>query len=203
MYLLFHDAPRSQVTAPSLTEARIFLNMITQATSLAVLFYVLFRQGRGIGELGFRWNPRALPTEIASALVLAFVAMGVAYAGRILMASLYFAAMGHPLNWRTEKMPALAASLVAVLFMILNGAFEELIVRAFAITEVESLTKNTALAIAFSVVLQTSYHFYQGAPVALSYAPLFLVFALYYARTRNIMPVILAHISIDMLWLFV
>lgn len=201
LYLLFHNTPRA-ATAPELVDARLLLTMISQATSLAVLFYVLFRQGRGIGQLGFRWNPRTLPSNAAFAFVLAIIALSATFATRFLMAALYFAMTARPLNWHSEKMPAIAVSLVAILFMILNGAFEELIVRAYAITEVEALTKNTALAVAFSVLLQTSYHFYQGAPYALSYAPLFLVFALYYVHTRNITPVVVAHIGIDMWSLF-
>ena len=184
------------------TDLRLIPTLISEATGLAVLFYVLFRQGRSVRELGFRWNPQKLPMTIVSAILLAIGAVIASFASRVGLDLAYLTATGHQMNWHSEKMPIIAVSVVTVLFMVLNGAFEELVVRAYALTEVEALTKNTAWAVAFSVLFQTSYHFYQGAPVALSYAPLFLVFALYYVRTRDIAPVVLAHILIDMWSLF-
>ncbi len=197
-YLLFHNEPRTAIR----DDARILSVMISEATGLAVLLYVLFRQGRSVREFGFRWNPGKVPMTVGVAILLAITAVGASLMGRVGLNIAYFALTGHKLNWHAEKLPVIAVSLIAILFMVLNGAFEELVVRAYAITEVEWLTKNTDWAIAFSVLFQTSYHFYQGAPQALSYAPLFLVFALYYARTRDITPVILAHILIDMVSLF-
>jgi len=84
-----------------------------------------------------------------------------------------------------------------ILFTVLNPFHEELLVRAFLITEVESLYRSTTLAAILSVTLQTSYHLYQGLPAALLHVPTFLVFSLYYVRTRRILPVILAHLFLD------
>jgi membrane protease YdiL (CAAX protease family) len=80
-----------------------------------------------------------------------------------------------------------------------NPFFEELIARAFVMTELKALTRNTAIAIAGSVLLQTSYHFYQGAPAAISHGATFLVFSLYYAKTNRIGAPILAHLLLDLL----
>ena len=54
-------------------------------------------------------------------------------------------------------------------------------------------------AIAVSVLLQTSYHFYQGVPEALGHGAGFLLFSFYYARTNRIGPVILAHLCGDVI----
>ena len=64
-------------------------------------------------------------------------------------------------------------------------------------TEIKSLTRSISLAVFFSVLLQTSYHFYQGVPAALSHTGLFLLFSLYYAKTGRIGAPILAHFFID------
>ena len=64
-------------------------------------------------------------------------------------------------------------------------------------TELKILTGSAALSIAASVGLQTLYHLYQGMLLALGEAALFLVFALYFNRSRNIMPVVLAHLLFD------
>ncbi len=90
-----------------------------------------------------------------------------------------------------------------VLFVLLNPFYEELLVRAFLISEVEATYRSTALAVFISIALQISYHLYQGLPVALSHIPTFLLFSLYFVRTRRILPVVLAHMYMDVLALAV
>jgi len=75
----------------------------------------------------------------------------------------------------------------------MNPFFEELLVRAYLMTEIVELTGSSALAIAVSVAVQTSYHLYYGWSGALSLAFLFLAFALYFARSRRALPVVVAH----------
>jgi len=77
--------------------------------------------------------------------------------------------------------------------MLLNPFFEELIVRAYLMTEIGELTGSWILAVGVSVVFQAGYHIYYGWPVAVSLGFQFLVFALYYAKTRRAAPIILAH----------
>ncbi len=84
-------------------------------------------------------------------------------------------------------------------FGFLNPFFEEIIVRAYLMTEVRQLTGSGAKAVMVSTALQMSYHFYQGVPMALSDGAAFLVFSLYYSKTRRITPVILAHLYMDVL----
>jgi len=84
-------------------------------------------------------------------------------------------------------------------FVLVNPVFEEMIVRAFLISETIALTGSSLLAILFSTFLQTSYHIYQGVPYALSYVVVFGMFSVYYVRTRRIIPVILAHFIADAL----
>jgi membrane protease YdiL (CAAX protease family) len=90
-----------------------------------------------------------------------------------------------------------ALTILPILFVLLNPFFEELLVRAFLISEMEALYRGTMLAVVISVALQTSYHLYQGLPAALSHIPAFLLFSLYFVRTRRILPVILAHMLMD------
>jgi membrane protease YdiL (CAAX protease family) len=84
-------------------------------------------------------------------------------------------------------------SVVAIPFSLLNPFFEELVVRAYLMTEVIELTGSSTLAIALSVGVQFSYHLYYGWVGAISLSFLFLVFALYYVRSRLALPVIVAH----------
>jgi membrane protease YdiL (CAAX protease family) len=67
---------------------------------------------------------------------------------------------------------------------------------------VKDLTGSGALAVAISVALQTVYHLYQGVIMAVATGAGFLIFSLYYARSRRITPVILAHLYLDALALW-
>jgi membrane protease YdiL (CAAX protease family) len=85
-----------------------------------------------------------------------------------------------------------------VLVQVVNGFFEELIVRGYLMTEVRRLSGSSLFAILCSVAVQVSYHLYQGGPMALSYVGGFMVLAGYYAKTNRILPPILAHIALDL-----
>jgi membrane protease YdiL (CAAX protease family) len=84
-------------------------------------------------------------------------------------------------------------SIVAIPFSLLNPFFEELIVRAYLMTEVIALTGSEAVAVVLSVVVQSSYHLYYGWGGAIAISFQFLVFAIYYAQTRRALPIIIAH----------
>ena len=85
------------------------------------------------------------------------------------------------------------------LCQFLNPFYEELIVRAYLLTEVRQLTGSATKAVILSTVLQTSYHLYQGGPSALSWGIIFLLFSIYYAKTGRIAPIILAHLYMDVI----
>ena len=61
----------------------------------------------------------------------------------------------------------------------------------------QSRQPAAALAVLVSVAIQAFYHLYQGVPAALGHGATFLVFSLYYLRTRRIAPVVLAHLYMD------
>ncbi|MGA2301686.1 MAG: CPBP family intramembrane glutamic endopeptidase [Candidatus Acidiferrum sp.] len=88
-------------------------------------------------------------------------------------------------------------SIVAIPFLLLSPFFEELIVRAYLMTEVIELTGSSTLAVALSVVVQFSYHLYYGWAGAISLSFFNLALALYYARSRCALPVIVAHGFLD------
>ena len=83
-------------------------------------------------------------------------------------------------------------------FLVLNAFFEEVIVRGYFMTELIELRKSVVLAAVISLAVQTSYHLYYGVYGAAMVGCGLSVFAIYYAKSRRLMPVILAH----MLWDF-
>jgi membrane protease YdiL (CAAX protease family) len=80
----------------------------------------------------------------------------------------------------------------------LNAFFEELIVRAYLMMEIKELTGSTVLAVMSSVVVQASYHLYYGWMGALSVAFMFLTLAIYFARSRQALPIVIAHEIFDL-----
>ncbi len=89
--------------------------------------------------------------------------------------------------------------LIAIPFVLLNPFFEELIVRAYLMTELKFLTGSWAVAGIVSVLLQASYHLYYGWSRASTLVFLFVVFAIYYARKRKDTPIVVAHGVFDLI----
>jgi membrane protease YdiL (CAAX protease family) len=64
-------------------------------------------------------------------------------------------------------------------------------------TEVVDLTGSSALAVAASVLFQSSYHLYYGWVGASSIAFMFLALSLYYTHPRRALPIVVAHAFFD------
>jgi membrane protease YdiL (CAAX protease family) len=144
--------------------------------SIALLAYVLHRRGRSLRSLGLtaKWS------DLGWALLIMF----------------FVRLIELPISMATASLDATTLPPLDpwfVLAAIPAAAEEELIVRAFLMTEVAALTGSMVLALVASVVFQTVYHLYLGVQGALVVAGGFFVFAAFYANTRRITPVILAH----------
>jgi membrane protease YdiL (CAAX protease family) len=187
----------AHVYASTPSRALNFGAVIQELAGLGVLFYVLFRQGRRPKDLGFTFSWTDLPLSVGvaiMALIVEVVAMQVLLRG-------YYLATGHNLNTTPQNVEFVSSgSAVWTLVLIfINPFFEELIVRAYLMSELQSLTGSSVVAVVFSVALQSTYHLYQGLSSALISAALFTVFSIYYIKTRRIVPVILAHFYFDLM----
>lgn len=97
---------------------------------------------------------------------------------------------------------------VLVLSAIQNAVVEEVIVVAYLITRLERLPWRVGSVVAVSAVLRGSYHLYQGFGPFVGNAVMGVVFALFYLRTRRVMPLVIAHTLLDVVafvgyWVFV
>lgn len=170
-------------------------NALRQASALALVWYLLLRRGKSFSDLGLVWSWK----DAGWAVLLCFAGT-MAY--RLAYDAMYFTGLtSTSLRMSGEHVGSIlfggGVFFATILFQFLNPFFEELIVRAYVMTEVKFLTNSLPLAIIISTVLQTSYHFYQGAPAALALGATFLIFSLYYAKTNRITPVVLAHLYTD------
>ena len=110
----------------------------------------------------------------------------------------YLAFSGHYLPAKDlRQLLGFGISAFSIAFVLVNPVFEELIVRAYTMSQVIELGGSRFLAIVISVALQVSYHLYQGLVRSIAVAATFTVFSIYFARTRRIMPVVVAHFCID------
>jgi membrane protease YdiL (CAAX protease family) len=174
---------------------RLANGVIHQSLSLGVLFYVLFRQGRNIRDLGLSFSWRDIPISLAL-LGVSYLALYFTY---LVFYYVYFFSVGHtPKFWDdVAQLMGSRVSAAAIVFTLLNPWFEELIVRAYVMDELHRLTGNLWIAGIVSVVLQSLYHLYQGIPNMILLTVNFSVFAFYYAKRRRILPVVLAHFYLD------
>jgi membrane protease YdiL (CAAX protease family) len=175
------------------------VGILMELGGLALLGYVLFRQGRSFANLGLGFSWKDIPRSVL-VIILGYVAFIIWW----IAIGLTYRLTGHALNSTPHNVDFLSSmlSVWGILFLILNPFFEELIARAYVISEIQFLTGSSTLAVLFSVLLQSSYHLYQGVIPALLTTSLFTVFSLYYVKTKRIMPVIFAHMFFDFLALF-
>jgi membrane protease YdiL (CAAX protease family) len=166
-----------------------------EGASLGLLWYVLTRRSRTFCDLGLSWARRDFGWSI-------LLFLGGSLASSAVYEVIAAAGLTSP---STAPSGALVShylfgggvTIATMLFQFLNPFFEELIARAYVMTELRQLTNSLWKPIVFSTLLQTSYHFYQGAPMALSHGAMFLLFSIYYCKTQRIWPIILAHLYCD------
>jgi len=187
VYLAFHPAP------PKYTNIRVVGGILAETIALA-LFLVLFtRQGRSLKSIGFAFSWTDLPKALGLAMA-AFVAMTVARAS---MNHFWVLLRARGPQWpETHDMFSATSRFLLLPFVLLNPFFEEILVRGYLVTELIDLRKSVVLATLISLALQTSYHLYYGVAGALTVGCGLTIFAIYYAMSGRLIPVILAH----MLW---
>ncbi len=185
LYIL-HFGPNA---APHFSSARWLIGLVHEATGLLLLGYVLSRRNLGFRDLGLRW----LLQDVGVGLLVAGVSYVAYIFGSMVVHVVHYAIYGSLATSPTGK-DFFAHPGVAVLpFAFLNPFFEELIVRAYLMTEVLDLTGSSLLAVGLSVAVQFSYHLYYGWAGAIALSFQFLILALYYARSRRALPIIVAH----------
>jgi membrane protease YdiL (CAAX protease family) len=93
--------------------------------------------------------------------------------------------------------PHLSMELV-FLTSTVNGIFEELFVTGYIVTALAA-TRGVWTAINVSTVVRLLYHLYQGPIGVVTIVPMGLLYGYVFARTRQLWPLIVAHVLIDLL----
>jgi membrane protease YdiL (CAAX protease family) len=91
-----------------------------------------------------------------------------------------------------------ASTMLILIYDVASPVFEETLVRGYLMTELIGLSWPVWLAATVSFALQGSYHLYYGLPGALTLSSGFAILAIYFAISRRLWPVILAHFFWDL-----
>jgi membrane protease YdiL (CAAX protease family) len=183
LFSLRNGAPHD----PSVSSVKYAALIVQQASTLLLLGYVLSRRGLSFRSIGLRWAP--LDVGVGTILAItSYVVYGFGYA---FIGTFHHAMLGADATARNVF--GHPPVVFAIANCLLNPFFEELIVRAYLMTEVVELTGSTLSAVILSVLVQFSYHLYYGWAGAISLSFQFLIYALYFAHWRRAVPIIIAH----------
>jgi membrane protease YdiL (CAAX protease family) len=171
--------------------------LVHEIVTLVLLIYVLTRQQRTLRSIGFgfQWPdlPKGLGLFVGCWLSWVSVSMTISYA--------HWFWTQEPLSqpYRDPKVIFGGGSLTLFLvYACLAPLFEETIVRGYLMTELIGLSWRPWAAALVSLGLQTTYHLYYGFWGALIVGAGMSVLAIYFARSRRIVPVIIAHLLWDL-----
>jgi membrane protease YdiL (CAAX protease family) len=191
-------ARQQAVLVGSLAPGRPLLDLTLQLASIlttlapvALVFYLLAREGAGPSALGIDTTQPG--RDIARGAVLAALIGGSGLA-------LYVAAyhLGISLNVVPETLPNVWWRIpVLVLDAAQNGILEEILVLGYLLRRLDQLGWAPAKAIALAAVLRGSYHLYQGFGGFIGNAILGVIFGVLYKRWGRVTPMIIAHTLID------
>jgi membrane protease YdiL (CAAX protease family) len=166
-------------------------NIITTLAPVALVFYLLAREGEGPSALGI--DTKHPGSDLARGAALAAIIGGSGLA-------LYIAAfhLGISLNVVPENLPAIWWRIpVLILDAAQNGILEEVLVLGYLLRRLDQLGWTPGKAIALAAVVRGSYHLYQGFGGFIGNAILGVIFGVLYKRWGRVTPMIIAHTLID------
>ncbi len=191
VYSLFHADKASQRYQ---SQIGVLDALLAELISLLLLWFVLSNHGRKWADIG--WTPKW--GDLAHGVILIVGSRAAGEIAVVLFQAFFQVFTGNYLQPRsTHGIISGGVSALTFLIVIVNPFFEELIVRGYTMTEVMALGGSRNLAIFISVLVQMSYHVYQGFLRCVGLTAVFLLFSIYFSRTRRIGPVIVAHFWSD------
>jgi len=159
-------------------------------TGLGIVCYILFRRGQSPKSIGFslRWR------DLWSGVLVWFGVLAASFIWSDFFYRTYYTFFGtYPARKNLHSMLDTHFGVLWAVAIIVNGFYEEGIVRGFVTSDLTVLTGNRWLAGGASVLLQIGYHGYQGWTNMTLIFPVFIVFAIYYGKTGRLTPLVVAH----------
>ena len=182
-------------TAMVFDDAALIGLVVFELVQAAFLLWFLHVRGWTLEKVGLRISWKS--TGMGWLLVLAtyLVAMGALYlAGLVAPSQLHAGQVLYPV-----LDPKVIMKLV-FLASTVNGIFEELFVAGYVITALRE-ARGVWTAVNASTVLRLLYHLYQGPIGIVIIVPMGVLYGYTYARTRQLWPLMFAHVLIDIIGL--
>jgi uncharacterized protein len=197
----WHGSSRTYI-ANLLTNGRMVHTLAVESALLGLLFVHLHRRGWRAADLRIRptWRGSGQGLLLIPGMLIAnslVVAAGFlifyAFQSRFGNFSALVVANGPHL-----KLHSLQVSWLALVpALVFNGFFEEITCMGYAFNQFAA-RRGPLFALVATVLLRMSCHTYQGGIHALGIGAAFVVSGLVYWWTRNLWPLILAHIIVDL-----
>ena len=195
------DRPLSQQTAtlnPS-QSSRPWLDLTYQLLNIlfalvpVLLAVHLLNRGRGDAGRTLGLDARRPGPDLAGGAVLA-AAIGLPGLGLFWVA----AQLGINASVVPASLPDLWWAVpVLILSAAQNAILEEVVVVGYLMTRLRELGWRIGALIAASALLRGSYHLYQGFGAFVGNAVMGVIFALFFLRTRRVLPLVVAHTLLD------
>ncbi|CAN5234059.1 CPBP family intramembrane metalloprotease [soil metagenome] len=182
----------SQSPRPYLDLTYQLLSIGFALVPVALALFLLSAHGRSavrrIGLDAVRWW-RDLGIGVGLAAAIGIPGLGLYALGRLLGITVQVQASALNAAWWTIPVLILAA--------LQNALLEEVVAVAYLMERLRDLRWRTPLILAASALLRGSYHLYQGFGPFIGNAVMGLVFAEYYRRRRRVLPLVVAHMLLD------
>jgi uncharacterized protein len=185
----------SDSAAPVFTNAELLATIIFEVVQLGFLTWFLRIRGWTLEKFGLSFSWRGTAAGVVLLGVTYGLALGAEYTAQFIFDyDLEAAAARAP-----KADPDLSMQLV-FLVSVVNGIFEELFVAGYIITSLTA-RRGMWMAINVSVVVRLLYHLYQGPIGIMTVVPMGLLFGYLYSRTRQLWPLMVAHVLLDVIGL--
>ena len=178
------------VKAPLHTNATLTSLLVYEIVVSAALAAFLRIRGWSLGKLGF--DPHLWDVGIA---VMLFVGVYFVYALFWYATIFLFPSTANAIAGKEIVAHGINVFNVATITAV-NPLFEERFVAGYLIAALKPRT-NLWTCVNASVAIRLLYHLYQGPLAVISIIPMGLVFALWFARTGRLWPLVVAHALID------
>lgn len=199
--ILFLSAPERWHGAPPLTNGGVLRMLIFEVVVGSLLWQVLMLRGWTGALMGLSpvrlWSRKFLTTPLV-ALGLALAAYASYVILTIVAANAWPDLVRHA-SARRLVAPGLPIATVLAAALI-NPVFEEVFVCGYVVSSLRERI-GVANAVNVSAGIRVAYHLYQGAMGVLAITPFALIAAIWFARTRRLAPLILAHALMDFIGL--
>lgn len=173
----------------------VIVQIAHELSSVLLVVYILSRRAQGFRALGLSWRR----IDVLIGFVLALAAGALSAFIRFLENTLFMAFTGHHASMPDPRIHFLGIPVgFMITYAVTSAFFEETVVRGYVTSELIGLAYPVWLATAASILLQASYHIYYGWGRTLEVSGVFIVLGVYFALSRRLMPVILAHFFCDL-----